>query len=459
MADQRMTQKPVPKSPASPGWASAVTVFAVLIAITFLGLIAFAWRSELPAIATPPARASFAAQLVERGSSLASAGNCIACHTVQGGQAFAGGLPLATPFGTIYSTNITPEPDTGIGKWSQQAFNRAMRKGVDRRGSHLYPAFPYTHFTRISDDDLSALYAYLMTRTPVRAQAKANELTFPLGFRPLLAGWNMLFFEPGEYRPDPAQSAEWNRGAYLAEGLAHCSACHSPLNAFGAERKREYLSGGFAEGWYAPALNAASPSPVPWSVDELTAYLRSGLVENHAIAGGPMQDVMHSLSQLPENDVHAIASYIQSSMGGPTPEREARAKASLQRAARPPEQAAGTGAGANNAADDPVMRLGATVYADACARCHSLGREVTSGSALQLPLAIALYEPTPASLIRIVREGITPGDGERGRWMPSFAGALTETQVTALALYLRRTAADAPPWPDVAGEVRKAKQP
>lgn len=458
MADQRVTQEPTPSSPASPGWARALAFLASLVVIAFLGLVAFAWRSELPAIATPPARASFSAPLIEKGSSLASAGNCIACHTVQGGQAFAGGLPLPTPFGTIYSTNITPEPDTGIGKWSQQAFNRSMREGVDRHGSHLYPAFPYTHFTRVNDDDLSALYAYLMTRTPVRAPARANDLTFPLGFRPLLAGWNLLFFEPGTYRPNPAQSAEWNRGAYLAEGLAHCSACHSPLNAFGAERKREYLGGGFAEGWYSPALNAASPSPVPWTVAELTTYLRSGLVENHAIAGGPMQDVVRSLSQLPENDIHAIASYIQASMGGATPQREARAKASLQRATRPPEQA-GPAAGTDNTSEDSAMRLGATVYADACARCHSLGREVSSGSGLQLPLAVALYEPTPASLIRIVRQGITPSEGERGRWMPGFAGALTDTQVTALALYLRRTAADAPPWPDVAGEVRKAQHP
>ena len=450
-------QRPMQKLPS--GWARAFAVVAFVIIFTVFGVAALTWRSAVPAI-EPPARTNFSAQRIEQGSLLAIAGNCIACHTVQGGRALAGGLPLTTPFGTIYSTNITPEPDTGIGKWSQQAFDRSMREGVDRRGSHLYPAFPYTHFTRINDEDLAALYAYLMTRNPVRAPAPVNDLTFPLGFRPLLAGWKMLFFEPGKYRPNTAQSAEWNRGAYLADGLAHCSACHSPRNAFGAERKHEYLSGGFAEGWYSPALNAASPSPVPWTVNELTAYLRSGLVENHAIAGGPMQDVVRSLGQLPENDVRAIASYIQSYMGGATPEREALAKASMQRAARPLEQvpAASTAATGNNAANESVMRLGATVYADACARCHNVGREASSGSGLQLPLAIALYEPTPANLIRIVREGIMPREGEHGRWMPGFAGALTDAQLTALAHYLRRAAADAPPWPDVAGEIRKAQQ-
>jgi mono/diheme cytochrome c family protein len=442
----------------SPRWRRALLLALVVLALVAVVLAALAWRPPIDPI-EPPTRSSFEPQVIERGAHLARAGNCIGCHLVPGGSPFAGGLPLETPFGTLYSTNITPDPDTGIGRWSQEAFDRAMREGVDRRGSHLYPAFPYTHYTRVSGEDLRALYAYLMTRTPVRARAPDNELAFPLGFRPLLAGWKMLFFTRDAFRPDRTQNAEWNRGAYLAEGLAHCSACHSPRNAFGAERRGKHLDGGFAEGWYSPALNASSPSPVPWTVDELTTYLRTGLVENHAIAGGPMQGVVRSLGQIPEADVHAIATYIHSAMGNPTPEQTARAKASAQRAAQGPLALASSRQAAPAPEEAAALRLGATVYSGACAGCHELGRQLSSGSGLQLPLAVAVYEPTPASLIRIVRDGIAPAEGERGRWMPAFAGALTDEQMTALARYLRRAAADAPPWPDVAGDVRKARHP
>jgi mono/diheme cytochrome c family protein len=442
----------------SPRWRRGLLLALAVLALVGVALAALAWRPEIDAI-EPPARSSFDPQVIERGAVLASAGNCIGCHATPQGQPFAGGLALETPFGRLYSTNITPDPDTGIGRWSQEAFDRSMREGVDRQGSHLYPAFPYTHYTRVTGEDLRALYAYLMTRTPVHAPAPENELAFPLGFRPLLAGWKLLFFAPDAFRPDPARSAEWNRGAYLAEGLTHCSACHSPRNAFGAEQRHRHLDGGFAEGWYSPALNASSPSPMPWTVDELTTYLRTGLVENHAIAGGPMQGVVRSLARLPEGDVHAIATYIHAAMGDPTPERTARAKASAQRAAQGPLALAASRQSAPSAGDQAALRLGATVYAGACAGCHELGRELSSGSGLQLPLAVAVYEPTPASLIRIVLEGIMPAEGERGRWMPSFAGVLTDEQTTALAQYLRRAAADAPPWPDVAGEVRKARHP
>lgn len=443
---------PPPGAPprGSRRWVRVLLLLALLVVLALAAAAALAWRRELPATEPPPA-GSFDRQLVQRGSQLASAGNCLACHTAPGGQPFAGGLAMSTPFGTIYSTNITPDPDTGIGRWSQQAFDRSMREGVDRRGSHLYPAFPYTHFARVTDEDLRALYAYLMTRTPVQAQAPANELVFPLGFRPLLAGWKMLFLERGVYRPDPAQSPEWNRGAYLAQGLGHCSACHSPRNALGAERRGEHLGGGLSQGWYAPALDASAESPLPWTVAHLTEYLRTGIAPNHPIAAGPMQDVVRSLARVPEEDVRAIAVYIHATLGPANAAKEAQAQANLERAwSVVPAQGRDA---------DPAMQLGASVYRTACAGCHAVGRELSSGTALQLPLATALYAPTPASLIRIVREGIRPPEGEPGRWMPGFAGALTDEQMTALLQYLRRAAADAPPWDDLAGEVRKARQP
>src|SRR6202030_4406201 len=210
--------------------ASVVAVLLIGGAVAAFGI---AWRPSIAAI-DPPAPQSFDATLVKRGRDLAAIGNCSDCHTVRGGKDFAGGLPVPTPFGTIYSSNITPDPETGIGRWPEAALRRAMRAGVNPGGQHLYPTFPYDHFTNVSDEDDSALYAYLMTRPPVHAPARANQLSFPLDQRVVIAGWKLLFLRHGTYQPDTAQSAAWNRGAYLVEGLAHCGACHTPRNALGA---------------------------------------------------------------------------------------------------------------------------------------------------------------------------------------------------------------------------------
>ena len=207
----------------------AVAVIAVAIAAA-----AIVWRPAIAAI-EPPAPQSFDSALVKRGRDLAAIGNCNDCHTVRGGQDFAGGLPVPTPFGTIYSSNITPDAETGIGRWSEAAFRRAMQSGVDRDGRHLYPTFPYDHFTHVSDEDDRALYAYLMTRPPVHAPARDNQLSFPFDQRAVVAGWKLLFPAPRHLSGPTSQSAEWNRGAYLVEGLAHCGACHTPRNALGAE--------------------------------------------------------------------------------------------------------------------------------------------------------------------------------------------------------------------------------
>jgi len=210
---------------------------------------------------TPPGSGDFPRELVAKGAELAAVGNCVTCHTASDGKPYAGGYPLQTPFGIVYATNITPDTETGIGRWSQDAFARAMREGVDREGRHLYPAFPYDHFTKTTDEDIRALYASVMTREPVRAHTPANTVSIP---RPLVALWKAMCFEPGVYRADPARDPRWNRGAYLAEGLAHCGACHTPRNRLGAEKKRESYAGGEVGGWHAPALNASTrPSTGP----------------------------------------------------------------------------------------------------------------------------------------------------------------------------------------------------
>ncbi|WP_342447459.1 cytochrome c [Mesorhizobium opportunistum] len=301
-----------------------IGVFVVVIAGA-AGLFAYAWKPAIDPV-EPPQRSAFDQALIEKGAVLASVGNCTSCHTKPGDKSFAGGLAVPTPFGTIYSTNITPDPETGIGRWSQAAFTRAMREGVDRAGNHLYPAFPYDHFTLVSDEDNSALYAYLMTRRPVNKRPPANELPFPLNVRLVLAGWKLLFFDKGSYQTVASQSAEWNRGAYLVNGLGHCGACHTPRNMLGAEKAGSHLAGGEAEGWTAFALDASTTAPVPWTHDSLFAYLRRGWHTEHGVANGPMGEVTGNLGRLPDADISAMATYIASQMGEPSPRRVTKAQ-------------------------------------------------------------------------------------------------------------------------------------
>jgi mono/diheme cytochrome c family protein len=438
----------------------------LLLLLLVAAAMAIAWRPAIAALTDTGANVDsnagsgtgaprFDPVLVARGASLAAIGSCATCHSATPAQPFAGGLPLQTPFGTVYSTNITPDRETGIGTWTQVAFARAMREGVARDGHFLYPVFPYDHYTHLADGDIAALYAYLMTRAPAAAPPYANHLIFPLGWRPLLAGWNLLYLKHGAVAPDPDHDLEWNRGAYLSEALGHCGSCHTPRNALGAQDLSRSLAGGEAEGWYAPALNADSPSPLPWSVAQLTSYLRSGIAPDHAIAAGPMQGVTASLSQADERDVRALAVYIQSLMGTAP---AARREGARQRAA----QAGAQSLPVPPAGDDTAARqltTGAAVYAGACARCHDSGRQATSAGALQMPLAVAVYDPDPRSLLHLIRDGVRPPPDQPGRWMPGFAAELSDDQQLALAAYLRQYAANLAPWPDLAGALKKVKTP
>ena len=319
-------------------------IVAGIVAIVLLGgaaaAFAIVWRPAIAAI-EPPGPQAFDAALVKRGRDLAAIGNCNDCHTVRGGRNFAGGLPVPTPFGTIFSSNITPDAETGIGRWSEAAFRRAMRSGVNREGQHLYPTFPYDHFTNVSDEDDRALYAFLMTRQPVRAPARENQLSFPFNQRFAIAGWKLLFLRHGTYQPDPSQSAEWNRGAYLVEGLAHCGACHTPRNALGAERNSAQFAGGDVDNWHAYALNDQSHAPVPWDADALFAYLRDGWHPDHGTARGPMAEVVSNLSSVPSSDVRAIAIYMAGVSGAPTPDRKRQGEAALEQAKSSVEASSG----------------------------------------------------------------------------------------------------------------------
>jgi len=425
-----------------------------------IGLVPFAAAAALSTIepVEPPARASFDAALVAAGAQLAAIGNCAGCHTAPAGKPYAGGLPLKTPFGTIYATNITPDAETGIGRWSEAAFRRAMREGVDRLGRNLYPVFPYDHMTKVNDEDVSAIYTFVMTREPVHAEIPPNEVLFPFNIRGLIGVWKCLFFERRRFEPDPAQSAEWNRGAYLVEGLGHCGACHTPRNFLGAERQTRLLAGGEAEDWHAPALNAASPAPVPWTAEQLYRYLRYGFDDVHDIAAGPMAAVTNALAAVAEQDLRAIAAYIASLDAEPTLARRQRADEALAFAKR--AQTSGSTAGTRPVAaeDARSAQNGAAIYAGACAFCHDNGRMTASGGALHLALSTSVANPTPGNLLSIIVQGITPRDGERGRWMPAFAGSFTALQISDLVVYLRADFGKAPAWRNVEEEARKVMQ-
>ncbi|SFC31475.1 c-type cytochrome [Massilia yuzhufengensis] len=417
------------------------------LALAALALLALAawWIASRPALPLQAAPAQADTRLVARGANLARLGMCAACHTVDAARPYAGGLPIDTPFGTVYSTNITPDARTGIGGWSEAAFTRSMRQGVSRDGHLLYPAFPYNHYTQLAQDDIRALYAYVMTRPALHAPARENRMTFPFGWRPLLAFWNLLYLDESPWRDDPRQPAQWNRGAYVANTLAHCSACHTPRTLLGGPDLKRRFDGGDAGNWYAPALNATSPSPVPWTREHLATYLRTGLAPGHAIAGGPMQDVVRNLGQADAADVAALSTYIHGDLAQ-APARAAPAAGPLP-------------APAANDSDLERMRLGHAMYAMACASCHDAGRGASSGAALQLQQAVALYDPDPRSLVRIIRDGIAPPEGEPGRQMPGFATMMNDAQVVALAAYLRRYGAQAEAWPELEQTVQKAKQP
>ncbi|WP_454620208.1 molybdopterin cofactor-binding domain-containing protein [Bradyrhizobium cenepequi] len=419
-------------------------IAALCAAVVGIGAAVLPWRAIAP-IARPDASV-YSAATIARGKELAALGACAVCHTAEGGMLNAGARPLETPFGIIYATNITPDVETGIGAWSYPAFERAMREGIHRDGRHLYPAFPYTHFARATDADLQALYAYLMAQVPARARTPENELKFPFNLRPLLAGWNALFHDKKSFQPDTTRSEIWNRGAYLVKGLGHCSACHSPRNALGAELKNAYLAGGFAEGWEAPALTSISKAPIPWSEDELYAYLRTGESRFHGVAAGPMAPVVKELAALPDRDIRAMAVYLGSLNDTATdgPAQEALA-VKLEHATA-------------TSAVVPAS-LGARLYQGACAVCHEVGGPPLFGNRPSLSLNSNLHSAVPDNLIQVILHGIRePVTSDLG-YMPGFKDSMTDGQVAELVSYLRRQFAPGKPaWTDVETAVGRIRQ-
>lgn len=425
-------------------------MFRRLVAIVFVvfvagavGLFIVAWRPALAPI-SPPVASAFAPELIAKGEMLAGAGYCATCHTDKNGLPNAGGYPMDTGFGTIHSTNITPDPQTGIGSWSLEAFTRAMRTGVARDGSHLFPAFPFDHFTKVTDGDIEALYAYLMTRAPVSSPPVPNTIPFPLNIRMLQAGWKLLFLHEGVFQPDSSKTAEWNRGAYLAEGLSHCGACHTPRNAVGAEQRSAAYAGALIDGWQAPALDASNPSPLAWTVDELEAYLRSGASRLHGTAVGPMSAVVHDgLSKLPDADIRSLAVYFSDINGsGAKPVDAGVLAAAISASAQGLQQEIDAGAG---------------LYLAACASCHYNAGEQPLVVRPELGLNSALNSNDPVNFIQVVLHGVTAPEGLPETVMPSFSH-FSDADIATLGAYLRSTRTAKPAWsnlPERIASVRK----
>ena len=412
-------------------------------AVVVIGAAAagYAWQPAITPLAQAPSPDTDQT-LIKQGAIVAELGDCMQCHTTQNGKPYAGGLPLETPFGTIYTTNITPDVETGIGGWTEEAFIRAMRKGVSRDGHLLYPAFPYAHFTHMSDEDLNALYAYLMARTPVKAPAKTNELTFPLNFRPLVAGWNFLFLDEGPLpQPDEQQSDAWIRGRYLVEGAGHCASCHTPMNALGAEKSDQAFAGGLIDVWDVPPLNTLTLARKPWTEAQLADYLRTGIASEHSAASGPMQPVTHHLGNAPESDIQAIATYLMS-MQPP---------ASTQTAAPATSD--------TDTADTQTLASGKAIFDASCAGCHSAGAPMRSlGQRPALELGSTINADSSRNAIQMVLHGNPWNGSSSAHYMPPFADVLTDQQIADVLSYARATYAQQPAWPDLPAKVEAIRK-
>ncbi len=416
-----------------------------VVALSVLALAIFlliAWEPSIDPINTPNPGA-FSEEQINRGEVLAGLGNCETCHTTAPNKPLAGGRAMPTPFGTLYSTNITPDPKTGIGQWSEEAFARAMREGVTQSGSHLFPAFPYTHFTKLSDDDTSDLYAYIMSQSAIQAEPPENTLEFPFNIRLLLAGWKWLFFDEGRYETETSKSEEWNRGAYIAEGAGHCSACHTPRNVLGAEDTSKAWEGAIINNWYAPALNTSNRTPAGWTETQAYKYLRNGGSPFHGVAVGSMADVVHDgLKQAPDSDLRALSVWL-SDLAQASGDQQASANS-----------VSAIHSAHNNQSPSTMMGEGERLFTYACAACHYNEPDTTNTLRPDMALNSAISAPTPINLIRVTLNGVSLKEGLPEAMMPGFAHALDDRQIASLLAYLRSTHTDQPAWTNLEQQVR-----
>jgi mono/diheme cytochrome c family protein len=369
------------------------------------------------------AQAAIAAQdpagQVARGRYLARAGDCESCHTARGGRPYAGGRPIPTPFGNIYSVNITPDRATGIGAWSAQDFYTAMHQGLDPDGRHLYPAFPYPWFTKITRADCDAIKAWLDTLAPVVRRDTPDPLPWPLRWRGVMAAWNLLYFDAGQFVPDATRSAQWNRGAYLVDGLGHCGACHTPANALGGSRRDEAFGGGSAgEHWAAPSLGGDLRDGLgDWSRAEIVEYLKTGANAKSASAGPMTEVVMNSTRYLSDADLDAIATYLKE---GPA--------------------AAGGDSARAQALPAPALARGEALYVDNCTACHMPDGRGVHGVFPPLTGSAAIQAADAGTVVHVVLAGArmaAPPSRPTGLAMPAFGWKLDDGEIADVVNYIR----------------------
>jgi len=351
---------------------------------------------------------------VSRGRYLAILGDCAGCHTREHGASYAGGLPFQAQFGTVYSTNITPDPDTGIGAWSEEDFYRAMHEGIDKQGERLYPAFPYPWFTHATRGDVEAIKAYLDTVKPVRQVNRAPELGWPFSMRSMLAVWDKLYLDAKQFQPDPERSAAWNRGKYLVDGAGHCGACHTAKNMLGGATGGK-MQGGMAEHVFAPNLGAGERDGLGgWTREDIVEYLATGS-NRYATAAGPMAEVVEASTQhLRQRDLEAMATYLKS-LEGPKPETP-------------------------NAPEKNIMQAGAALSVDDCAGCQMNDGAGLTNAFPPLRASSAVQAARPDLLIALILKGArSPATSAKpsGLMMPAFDSKLDDAEVAALTTYIR----------------------
>lgn len=373
---------------------------------------------------------------IERGRYLVTLGDCSACHTDPGGKPFAGGRPIETPFGVIVSANITPDEETGIGKWSENQFDDALRRGIRADGSHLYPAMPYTAYTKMSRRDVDAIGAYLATIPPVHNPVRSNQLPFPLNIRLGMAAWNEFFFDSGEFKPDPNKSAEWNRGAFLVKGPGHCGACHTPKNVLGGDKTSEALEGSVVQGWFAPNITGDRVHGLgDWSEQDIARLLRSGHNKQTAVSGPMGEEVADASSHFTDSDLMAIATYLKSVNAG---------------TATNPRPIA---------ANDPRLQAGEAIFRSTCSACHGLDGRGVANLFPALAQAATVRATDPTSAIRVLMQGArsVATDAEpTAPAMPAFNWQLDDKQAAAVLTFVRNSWGAAAPavTPDQVSSVR-----
>ncbi|WP_019140955.1 c-type cytochrome [Noviherbaspirillum massiliense] len=401
-------------------------ILLILLFLVAAGLAVIAgmeWRNELASREQAPPVAD-AAQQIARGAYLARAGDCMACHTTRGGAPFAGGRTIQTPFGSIVSSNITPDPEHGIGSWTADDFWRAIHNGRSKDGKFLYPAFPYPNYTKVTRADADALFAYLRTVTPAAQPSQEHALRFPFNQRILLAAWRTLYFKPGTYQPQASQSAEWNRGAYLVQGLGHCNACHTNRNVLGATETSGDLAGGLIPmlNWYAPSLTSDAEAGLGgWEVQHIVQLLKTGVSPRSTVFGPMAEVVRESLQHLDESDIRAMAVYLKSLPQGDPPVKPDTGRLSPAESER-------------------VLKLGGELYEKHCAECHKSDGKGAPPAYPPLAGNRTVSTPLATNPIRIVLNGGFPpstGGNPRPYGMPPFSQALNDAEVAAVVSYIR----------------------